>query len=105
MSSLRDVLRVELSESLEGDRLADVRRREDPEALEGSLAGLLRQAGVERLTPVYMVSEAEVREGSQFAREFKVFLTDGTDPADAMRTLESSQWVNAVRPLELSRGS
>jgi len=91
-------IRVLFSEQVNGNALRALHASPSVDQFPPVVSDLLAQANIKRLSEVYQVTQDEVESDKYgFAREFVCYLNDGCKPESAIKVLEKSPLVKAVR--------
>ena len=92
------LLRIQFSQEVSFKTLLILHSRGLTEDVPEELGSIIQTAGGERISAVYDVSEEEIiSDRYRFAREFKLYLRQGTDEGSAIETLRRSHLIESVR--------
>jgi len=97
-------LRVKLSSAVTRESVEMLRTEGLSASLAMEVSEVIRRAGGKELKPVYQLKPEELDNDEYgFAREFTVWLSEESNPAQSLELLRSSPWFDEVRPIRSAR--
>ncbi len=99
-----NLLQINFSQSVESEIIQVLHTEGLDDQRVSRIEEIIEEAGGEKLNPVYELSAEEIiHDNYGFARTFKLYLKPGTDTEQAIRILQSSPWVEKVKPVGINK--